>query len=125
MVMQRILIAEDDQIFGEVFQEELSNEGYKTHWVTEGGDAVLDAARDFKPDLITLDIVLPKMTGLETLKLIKGDEQLKHIPVIMQSSLEFDDSIKEALRHGADDYFVKSQHPLKEVVEKVKNRLRA
>ena len=76
-----------------------------------------------KPDLIILDLILPGKHGLEVLKEMKEDADLKATPVIVLSNLDTDADIKEALRLGAADYFVKAQHPIAEVVEKVKTAL--
>ncbi len=71
------------------------------------------------PDLILLDLVLPKKSGFDVLTELKADPELKNIPVIVSSNLGQDEEIKRALQLGAMDYLVKSQHPINEVVEKV------
>ena len=69
--------------------------------------------------MILLDIILPKIDGIEVLTRLKEDEDLKNIPVIMLSNLNEDEKIKQALSLGAVDYMTKIQHPINEVIEKV------
>ena len=118
--MNKILIVEDEEALGMTLKEELADNGFVTELVPEGGQAVFDAVGRFHPNLILLDVMLPKMNGLEILKHLKSDAEMSRIPVIMLTSMEQDETIKEASSLGAADYFVKSRHPLKEVIEKVK-----
>lgn len=118
--MKKILIVEDEEALGKILKEELVDHGFDAELVVEGGQAVFDAAAKFHPDLILLDLLLPKMHGLDTLKELKANAASKPIPVIILSNLEQDEDIKRSLSLGAVDYFVKSQHPMREVIEKVK-----
>ena len=77
----------------------------------------------FQPDMILLDLLLPKKSGFEVLEQIKSDPALKTTPVIVLSNLGQDEDIKKALQMGADDYLVKTQHPINEVLDRVKERL--
>lgn len=79
--------------------------------------------RRVKPDIILLDIILPKRSGLDILKELKDDAELKHVPVIVISNLGEDKNLKEALAIGADDYLIKIEHPINEIVEKVNKLL--
>lgn len=72
------------------------------------------------PDLIILDLILPKKDGFEVLETIKADSKLKAIPVIVLSNLGQDEEIKKALALGAVDYMVKAQHPMNEIVVRIK-----
>lgn len=121
--MKKILVVEDEEALGKILSEELSDEGFEVKHLTEGGKAVFDEAASSRLDFILLDLNLPKMDGLATLKGLKADEATKDIPVMIFSSLEQDEKIKEALSLGAIDYFIKSDHPMKEAVEKVKHYL--
>jgi CheY-like chemotaxis protein len=80
-------------------------------------------AKSKNPDIILLDLVLPKRSGFDLLSMLKQDPELKNIPIFILSNLAEDESLKKALQMGAEDYFVKAQHPINEIVEKVKNRL--
>ncbi len=121
--MKKILTIEDDNTFGTVLVESLKDEGFSVERIAEGGDAAIALAKKFMPDLIVSDIMLPKLSGVETLRKLKADPLTSGIPVIMLSSLEHDESITTALALGASTYYVKSQHPLKEIVEKIKTHL--
>ena len=114
----KILIVEDEEILSTVLQEKFENENFKVE-VAQEGSVVLAMAKKFKPDIILLDILLPKMNGIEVLKHLKNDDDISNIPVIMLTNLSEDVKIKEALELGAIDYLVKTQHPINEVVEKV------
>ena len=120
----KILIVEDEEILLKVLQEKLEGEKYKTALVTDGAE-VVRRAKTFRPDLILLDLILPNKDGFEVLKELKSDPNLKLIPVVVLSNLGQDEEIKRALQLGAVDYLVKIQHPINEVVEKLKHHLLA
>ena len=121
----KVLIIEDNEAFGTVLKEELSDQGFSVKLVKEGGKPAFDAVDSFGPDMIILDMVLPKMSGLDILKELKSNPKQQSIPVIVLSSIETDENIKSALTLGAVDYFIKSQHPFKEIVEKIKQHMLA
>ncbi|MCK9361145.1 response regulator [Patescibacteria group bacterium] len=115
----KILIIEDEKALAEVLRLQFEELNYNVEVVMDGAKAV-GKAREFHPDIILLDLLLPHKGGFEILEGLKGDAKLKNIPVIISSSLDQDEDIKKGLRLGAIDYFVKSQHPIKELVEKVR-----
>ena len=118
----KALIVEDEEVLAKVFQEKLEKSGYEVR-VAGDGDAALTVAASFKPDVIVLDLLLPKKSGFEVLEALKKDQMLKMMPVIVVSNLGEDSDIKRALSLGAADYYVKSEHPINEIVEKIKNVL--
>lgn len=118
----KILIAEDEETLEKVFREKFEREKFIVETVSSG-DLVMETAKKFMPDIILLDIIMPKKTGLVVLKELKAEPDVKHIPVIIISNLDDDESIKESIKQGAIDYLVKSQHPINELVEKVNNAL--
>jgi len=118
----KILIVEDEEILRKVLQEKFEKENF-TVKVALDGATVMPLVKTFKPDLILLDIVLPKKDGLSVLQELKADTEFNTIPVIMTSNLGEDEKIKQALKLGAVDYLVKTQHPINEVVEKAKKYL--
>lgn len=118
----KILIVEDEDILSRVLKEKLEKEKLTVDTVMNGNN-VISSVKSFKPDLILLDIVLPKINGLEILGQIRADQSIANIPVLVLSNLGDDQSIKAALKLGAVDYFVKTQHPLNEIVEKIKDNL--
>lgn len=120
--MQKILIVEDEEALAKVLEEKFQREKFEVKIAVDGETGV-EAVRQFRPDMILLDLILPKKSGFDVLKEIKADPELERIPVIVLSNLGEDESIKEALALGAKDYFVKTQHPINEVVEKVRTEL--
>jgi len=118
----KLLIVEDEETLVKVLQEKFEREGFEVKVALDGEEAI-SAARDFKPDMVLLDLILPKKHGLEVLKELKADSELREAPVIVLSNLDTDEDIKKALALGAVDYYVKVQHPLKEIIEKVKARM--
>lgn len=117
--MMKILIVEDEQVLSKVLKEKFDKAGFETKVSGDGEAAILDA-KSFMPTIIVLDLVLPKKSGFEVLKAVKDDPETAMIPVIVVSNLGEDSDIKKALSLGAKDYFVKSQHPINEIIEKVK-----
>jgi DNA-binding response OmpR family regulator len=119
----KILIVEDENTLAFVLKEKFINEGYD---VTIASDGVMaeSLAASVRPEIILLDLMLPKKGGLEVLQTLKSHPELKQIPVVILSNLDSDEDIKQAIFLGAEDYYVKTQHPIAEVVEKVDTILR-
>jgi len=120
--MNTILIIEDEDFLIRTLEDNLVPEGYTAYIAKNGEEAVLKI-KENKPDIILLDILMPKKDGFYVLEERNKNPEWKLIPVIVLSNLGDDAAIKRALEMGANDYFVKSQHPIKEVVEKVKEYL--
>ncbi|MFI3156050.1 MAG: response regulator [Methylococcaceae bacterium] len=118
--MKKILIVEDEKALVEVLRDEFNLHKY-TVVVAYNGEEAMEKIQKEKPDFVLLDLLLPRKDGFEVLKEIKEDRELRHIPVLVLSNLGQDDDIKKALGLGAVDYFVKTQHPIKEVIEKVQH----
>lgn len=116
--MKKILIVEDEKALVEVLRDELALHDFDASMAFNGEEA-LKKMRASVPDLVLLDIIMPKMDGFEVLEEMQKDDALKEIPVIVLSNLGEDEDIKRALKLGAVDYFVKAQHPIKEITEKV------
>ncbi len=115
----KILIVEDEQVLSKVLEEKFDKAGFDTK-VSGDGEVAISDTKSFMPSIIILDLVLPKKNGFEVLKAIKADPETQIIPVIVVSNLGEDGDIKMALDLGAKDYFIKSQHPINEILEKVK-----
>lgn len=120
--MMKIVIVEDEEILLKVLKEKFDKSGFQTILAVDGEEA-LSIINKNKPDLILLDLILPKKNGFDVLRDLKADSQSKNIPVVVLSNLGQDEDIKKAMELGADDYIVKTQHPINEVVEKVRTRL--
>lgn len=118
----RVAIIEDEEILLKVLKEKFEKANFDVTTAINGEEAA-SVIRKHHPDIIILDLVLPQKSGFEVLRELKSDAELKTTPIIVLSNLGQDDDIKKALREGADDYLVKTQHPINEVIEKVKDRL--
>ncbi|MEK7103678.1 MAG: response regulator [Patescibacteria group bacterium] len=115
----KILIVEDEETLALVLKEKFEKNHFSTKVVNDGGKAFA-AAKSYKPNVIALDLMLPNQNGIDILKELKSDDATKMIPVIVVSNLMDDTTIKEALKLGAKDYFVKADHSINEIFEKIK-----
>ncbi len=120
--MNHVLIVDDEDFLVQTLEDNLIAEGCAVDIARDGEEAIEKVGKK-KPDLILLDLLMPKKDGFYVLEELKKNPGWKLIPVIVLSNLGEDTSIKKALEMGADDYFVKSQHPIQEVIEKVKDCL--
>jgi len=117
-----ILFIEDESVLQKTFGEILKQEGYEVISALDG-EIGLRLAKEKKPDLILLDLILPKIHGFDVLKKIKEDKEIQEIPVIILTNLEGIGDVDKALELGATTYLVKTQYTLEEVVEKIKKAL--
>jgi DNA-binding response OmpR family regulator len=101
-----VLIVEDDAELREILQAEFEFEGLTALTAANGSEAVI-TARELKPDLILMDIMMPVMDGIEATKKVKGDEQTRHIPIIMLTAAGKREDIVAGLEAGAIDYITK------------------
>jgi len=105
----------------EMYERMFSKEGITTEKAADGEEGLRKLeAMNPKPDIIVLDMILPKMSGLEVLDHLNSKPNLKDIPVVMLSNLGRNDDLEAALSRGADMYLVKSKHDLKSIVKKIK-----
>ena len=121
--MKTILLIEDEGALQKTMSDVLSQEGYEVFLALDG-EIGLRLAKEKIPDLILLDLVLPKIMGFEVLQQLRKDEGTKDIPVIILTNLEDVQDIQRATDLGATTYLVKSNYDLQEVVEKVKTVLK-
>jgi len=117
-----VLIADDDITLRDMYQTRLETEGFKV-LVSADGEETLATLREQKPNLVLLDIMMPKMNGLDVLEQMKKDPELKKIPVIILTALIQDLTKVKSLMSGADDYLMKSEVMPGEVIQKVKQVL--
>lgn len=117
-----ILLVEDDEFLAELYATKLNLEEFEVSLAVDG-EKGLKMIKDKKPDLILLDIILPKKDGFEILKIIKSDKALKNIPVILLTNLSQKDEVKKGLDLGADDYLIKAHFMPSEVVKKIKQTI--
>jgi len=122
--MNHVLIVEDEDFLVRALKDNLESGGHSVSVATDG-EAVFPELERQKPGLILLDLLLPKKNGFDVLRDIRASSEYKNIPVVILSNLGEDSEIKRALDLGANDYFVKSQHPIQEVMDKVEEYLHA
>src|SRR3989338_7973099 len=117
--MKTILLIEDESALQKTIGDALSQEGFSILSALDG-EAGLRLATEKRPNVILLDLILPKANGFDVLKSLKEQEATKDIPVVVLTNLESMEDIQKALDLGAMTYLVKSNYTLQEVVEKVK-----
>lgn len=120
--MNKVLIVEDEEFLMRALKDNLEAEGCTVD-IAMNGEEATERIQKSRPDIILLDLLMPKRDGFYVLGEVKKNPEWKLIPIIVLSNLGGDAEIKRALDMGADDYFVKSQHPIEEVIEKVKEYL--
>lgn len=114
-----ILLVEDDEFLAGMYVAKLDLEGFKVSLANDG-EKGLKLATEEKPDIILLDIILPKMSGFDVLKDLKDDPQTKDIPVVLLTNLGQRDDVQKGLDLGAVDYLIKAHFMPSEVVGKIK-----
>ncbi len=113
---------EDDKFLSEMYATKLTENGFNVEAAYDGKEG-LEKIKQFKPDLVLLDIVLPKIDGFEFLEKIKKDESLKNVLVIILTNLGQKEEVEKGLRLGASDYVIKAHFTPTEVAAKVKRLL--
>jgi two-component system, chemotaxis family, chemotaxis protein CheY len=119
--MTKVLLAEDELFVRELYQRVLTQSGFEVLAASDGVEAIEKVY--LNPDIILLDIMMPRMTGLEALKKIKEDSTISNIPVILLTNLGQENIIKEAMRLGASGYLMKMRVTPYEIVDYVKEFL--
>jgi len=117
-----VLIVEDDVFLANIYKTKFDMEGFKVS-TSENGEAGLNDVKKKKPDIVLLDILLPKMDGFVVLEKLKADPEVKSIPVILLTNLGQKDDVQKGLEMGAADYLIKAHFKPSEVVEKVRKIL--
>ena len=120
--MKKILLIEDESALQKTLGEVLSQAGYEIASALDG-EIGLRMAREINPNLILLDLILPKLHGFEVLKKLKEGEETRDVPVIILTNLESMTDIEKAIELGAKGYLVKAQYSLEEIVQKIKEIL--
>lgn len=119
---KKILLVEDDEALSAVYKSRLELEGFETKEVNNGEEA-LSAAREYRPDLILLDAMMPKISGFDVLDILRNTPETAQIRVIMLTALSQPKDKERAETLGVDDYLVKSQVVIGDVIERVKFHL--
>lgn len=121
--MKKILFIEDEFALQRTMGEFLEREGYRMVHALDG-EIGFDLAKKEKPDLILLDLVLPKLNGFEVLKKIKNNKKIQNIPVIVLTNLGSNEDIKKILELGATTFLIKSDQNLKDIARKIRYALK-
>lgn len=119
---KRILLVEDDVALANVYMARLQLEGFLVKLVTNGEDA-LSAALEFKPNLILLDAMMPKISGFDVLDILRNTPETVNVRIIMLTALSQAKDKERAEKLGVDDYLVKSQVVIGDVVARIKHHL--
>lgn len=116
---QSVLVVEDEAFLVKIYTVKLKKEGFDVSVATDGELAVKMAA-ELKPDIILLDLILPKMNGFEALEKMRQNPINHATPVIVLSNLGQEEDIKRAKALGADDYLVKANFSIQDVIQKIR-----
>ena len=120
--MPKILIVEDDPLMSRMYQKIFTFEKYEVEMAQDGEEGLAKAV-SANPTLIMLDVMMPKMNGLQVLEKLKTDDRTKAIPVVMLTNLAGQQDAETALSKGAVKYLIKSEHEPKQVTDIVKEIL--
>ena len=121
--MTKILIIEDEKILSEMYKDKFIQSGFEVILVHSAEEGIEIVSKE-KPDLILLDILLPRTNGINFLTMIKKDSELFSIPVIVFSNYDDTETKREAFRLGVKDYLIKTNYTPQEIIEKVKSYLK-
>ncbi len=122
MEKKKILLVEDDIALASVYQSRLELEGFAVEHVGNG-ELALSKVVEYKPDLVVLDAMMPKVNGFDVLDILRNTPETTNIRVIMLTALSQPKDQERAKALGADDYLVKSQVVIGDVVERIKHHL--
>src|SRR6185436_7445393 len=117
------LLVEDDSFISGMYQTKLASQGYSVELKEDGEVAWARLQQDPLPDLVLLDIVLPKKDGFEILEGLRANERTKNLPVILLTNLGQKPDVERGVKLGADDYIIKAHYTPTEVVEKISKLL--
>lgn len=118
--MKKILIIEDDQIVANIYRNKLATEGFQVE-VALDGDAGLSLARSYRPDAIILDLMLPKVSGVDLMKTLRAEPDFKKLPIVVFSNTYLTNLVQEAWKAGATKCLSKANCTPKQVIDVVRN----
>lgn len=119
---KRILIVDDDPDIVELYSNALATKNYVIETAADGEEALMKVIEN-KPDLVLLDIMLPNMHGIEVLQKIREDQKIKTVKVIILSALSDSQTLMQAKKLGIEDFLIKAQYSLPEVISRVEQAL--
>lgn len=121
---KKIFLVEDDPFLSALLKSRLTKEGFDLIHVKDGEEAI-NLLRDIKPDIILMDIILPRKSGFEVMEELRADPQISSAPIMIISNLGQDSDMQRGKELGAVEYFVKAKISIDELIEKVKEYLEA
>lgn len=121
--VKKILIVEDDFFIRDLYEKQFKKEGYTVESAPDAEQG-LEKIKASPPNLVLLDLMLPKMSGLDLLKILKADTNLKSVPVVILTNLGQDQAIKQGFDLGADGYLIKSAYTPSQVVNEVRTYIK-
>lgn len=119
---KKILLVEDDDALASVYTTRLQAEGFDTRRVANGEEA-LAVAIQYQPNLILLDVMMPRVSGFDVLDILRNTPETANVKIVMLTALSQDSDKERAESLGVDDYLVKSQVVIADVVDKIKSHL--
>ena len=120
---KKIVLADDEAFIALAYKEGLERAGFDVT-VAHDGDEALIKVKEVMPDLVLLDLIMPKKNGFEVLKQLKADKDTKDMTIVILSNLSQHSDENQARKAGAVDFMVKADHSLKEVVERVQSHIK-
>ena len=121
--MAKVMIVEDDNSLREIYTDSLQAEGYEVVSAADGEEALATAVKE-KPQLIILDVMMPKISGFDVLDIIRNTPEISNVKVVMLTALSQEKDLERAKELGVDDYLVKSKVVIADVVETVRKYLK-
>lgn len=118
----KILLVEDDESLASVYIERFEAEGFDVRHVANGEDALTNAI-EYKPELILLDVMMPKISGFDVLDILRNTPETANVRIVMLTALSQEKDKERAKEMGVDDYLVKSQVVIADVVDRVRYHL--
>ena len=119
---KKILLVEDDEVLASVYRARLEMEDFEVMEVHDGEQA-LTAALKYRPDLMILDVMMPKISGFDVLDILRNTPETMNLQIIMLTALSQESDRERAEKLGVDEYLVKSQVMISDVIEKVREHL--
>ncbi len=117
-----ILLVEDERLLSNLLRQRLEKDGFKVEAVSDGDEA-LKFLKTNKPDLVLLDVILPKMSGFELMEKLRDDAEFQKVPIIIMSNLGQESDVEKGQMLGAVGYFVKAKLSIEELAGKVREFL--
>lgn len=116
------MLVEDDQALASVYVTRLQSEGFDVRHVSDGEEA-LAAAKTYHPDMVVLDVMMPKVSGFDVLDILRNTPETANLKIIMLTALSQQSDEDRAKSLGADDYLVKSQVVIADVIQRIRHHL--